>query len=61
MLFDLNINKRVVIWETLGDMYVSLTGVKYIGNNDRNVIGHKNSDGNIIRYKDANNLCMLWR
>ena len=30
-------------------MYVSLTRVKYIGNNDRNVMGHKNSDGKIIR------------
>ena len=45
----------------LGDMCVSLTGVNYIGNNDRNVIGHKNSDGKIICYVDANNPCMLWR
>ena len=45
----------------LGDMCVSLTGINYIGNNDRTVIGHKNSDGKIICYLDANNLCMLWR
>ena len=53
MLFDLIINKGVFICETLGDMYVSLTGVKYIGNIDRNVIGHKISDGKIICYVDA--------